>query len=514
MRRRELVKAEDSSMLRPARAVRSLESPGERRLPQDGNEVMGVFGRNTLWLLLDRAGLKVGAMIAGVILLSYLGPANIGVYSTAIAVGCLLNALLDFGLTRYGARAVAATRGEAQYILALSLTSTVVASFVEFCAVMIAHYTGHWYWTCLCLGFMFTNLDGTASACAGILSADLRSRAVLPGSILNALGVVGVIALVVRLRLPLLALLVGLTGKSLIVLLFRLWQLRDCWPSSWRYFTLHQFTRVVKNSWAFFSYSLTQIGYEKVAIVSFSLVSDHEHLGLFSTALLLAGIFPSFTYAASDALLPVMTRLYEAGRTEDLLVMRRRLMNLLLQFCVPFGVGLAVLAPEVCHLLGNRFVASALILRIAASRSLLSALDNFLGQAGLTAVARVRERRNAQAVGLALCAVLTIGMGAFWGAWGAAVAVLLADLFILSQYVRVYRRIGLPLECPGLWSTLVAGCAMALACCLLPNLGLLPRAAVSLLVYFAVLAAIARPRLAESAGTFKQCFIPVPATSL
>ncbi len=500
--------------LQPTREVRRLAPADGRCLPESGSEVMRVFGRNTLWLLLDRAGLKVGAMLAGIILLWYLGPADVGVYSTAIAVGCLLNALLDLGLTRYAARAVAATPGEAQSILALSLTSTVIASLVELSAVVAAHCTGNWYWTCLCIGFIFTNLDGTSSACAGILCADLRSRAVLPGSILNALGVVGIIALVVRLRLSLLSLLVGLTLKSLIVLLYRLWQLRVYWPASWKYFTPCQFMRVARDSWSFFSYSLTQMGYEKVAIVCFGLVADHEHVGLFSTALLLAGIFPSFTYAASDALLPVMTRLYEAGRTEDLLELRRRLMNLLLQLCVPIGVGMAVLAPEICHLLGNRFIACAAILRIAASRSLLSVLDNFLGQAGLTAVARVRERRNAQAMGLALCAALTILMGTYWGAWGAAVAVLLADLFIASQYFRIFRRIGLPVECPALWPTLVAGCGMALACLLLPNLGLLARTAISLAVYLIVLAVIARTRLAESAGTFRQCFIPSPAIPL
>jgi O-antigen/teichoic acid export membrane protein len=364
------------------------------------------------------------------------------------------------------------------------------------------------------VGFIFTNLDGTASACGGVLSADLRSRAVLPGSVLNALGVVGIIALVVRFRLSVLALLVGLTIKSSIVLLFRLWQLKNFWPTSWRYFTPHEFLRLAKNSWAFFSYSLTQIGYEKVAIVSFGLVSDREHVGLFSTALLIAGIFPSFTYAASDALLPVMTRLYEAGRTADLLELRRRLMNLLLHLSVPIGIALAVFAPQLCHLLGNRFVASAALLRIASSRSVLSVLDNFLGQAGLTAVARVRERRNAQAIGLVLCAALTVALGAHWGAKGAAVATLLADLFIVSQYFRVFRRIGLRVECPALWSALIAGCAMALTCFLLPNSRWFINAAASLLVYLIVLAAVARPGLAESAGTFRQCFIPAQVTPL
>ena len=155
-----------------------------------------------------------------------------------------------------------------------------------------------------------------------------------------------------------------------------------------------------------------------------------------------------------------------------------------------------------------------MILRITTSRSLLSVLDNFLGQAGLTAVARVRERRNAQAMGLVLCATLTIALGALWGAIGAAVATLLADLFIVSLYFRVYRHIGLRVECPALWSSLLAGCAMAMACFLLPHSHWLVSAAASIVVYTLVLAAIARERLAESAATFRQCFIPAQANTL
>jgi hypothetical protein len=55
---------------------------------------------------------------------------------------------------------------------------------------------------------------------------------------------------------------------------------------------------------------------------------------------------------------------------------------------------------------------------------------------------------------------------------------------------------------------------MALACFLLPNSHWLASAAASLLVYFIVLAAIARGRLTESAATFRQCFIAAPANTL
>lgn len=483
-------------------------APGKYvELPEHGHQVMRIFGKNTLWLLLDRAGLKVGAMLAGLVLVGYLGPANLGVYSTAIAVGTLLNALTDFGITRYAARVVSAYPQEAPPILALSLTTTLGASLLELLAIAVAYRTGHWYATCMCLGFIFTNLEGTSYICTMILSAELRSRAVLPGSILSTLGVLVTIGLVLKFHWSVVGLLTGLTTKALIALLYRLWQVRKYWPSSALYFMPREFARLIRSSWHYFSYSLTQLGYEKVAIISFGLVATHESVGLFSAALILASIFPSFTYAASDALLPVMTRLFEAGRTADLLELRQRLMNLLLVLCVPVGIVLAVFAPQICHLLGAKYEASASILRIMASRSLFSVLDNFLGQSGLTAVARVRERRNAQALGLALCAILTIAMGYYWGTLGAAWAVLISDAVILVAYFRVYSRIGMAVECSLAWACAVAAVAMTAAAFAMPEALWPVRAVVATLVYFGVLALIARGRLVETAHTFKQSFI-------
>lgn len=476
-------------------------------LPTHGHQVMRIFGKNTLWLLLDRAGLKVGAMLAGLVLVGYLGPANLGVYSTALAVGTILNALTDFGITRYAARTVAAYPEEAPKILALSLTTTITASVLELAAILIAFQTGHWYVACICLGLIFTNFEGTSYICTMFQAAELRSRAVLPGSILSTAGVLVTIGLVLKFHWSVLGLLTGLAIKSLIALLFRLWQVRKYWPRSWSYFLPERFLELIRKSWHFFSYTLTQLGYEKVAIISFGLVATHESVGLLSAAIILASVFPSFTYAASDALLPVMTRLFEAGRSNDLLEVRARLLNLLLVLCVPVGIVLAVFAPQICGLLGAKYVASAPVLRITATRSLFSVLDNFLGQSGLTAIARVKERRNAQALGLVVCAVLTIVAGYFWGVMGAAFATLIADAIILLSYIRIYARVGMPIHCPAAWSSGVAGVAMAATALATPQLFWPVRAVVATAVYFLMLAIIARGRLIETAHTFKQSFI-------
>ncbi len=362
-------------------------------LPEHGHQIMRIFGKTALWLLVDRVGLRFATMFAGLAMVGYLGPANFGLYSTVLALGGLVNTVLDFGLTRYAGRSVAANPAEVAPILAISIVSTLGASIIEVLAILYSVQRGNFYVACMGAAFIVTNLEGTSLLCSGILTALLRSRSVVPGAVLNSIATIAVVATVIGYRLSVLQLLVLLTTKSAAVLMLRLWQLRPSWPSRLS-FTVTEFARVLRNSWHYYSYSLTQIGYERVAIVAFGLVAPREQVGLLATAITLANVFPTFTYAAADAVLPVMTRLFEAGRIEGLLALRARLLNMLLFLCVPVAITLAVFAPQICHILGSRFVSAAPVLRITATRALLSVLDGFLGTGCLTAVGRIRERRN------------------------------------------------------------------------------------------------------------------------
>src|SRR5258708_38924375 len=90
-------------------------------LPSERAAILRIFGKNTFWLWLDLGALRIGSLLAGFFLSRYLGPDDFGLYSTAIAVGFLVNAVSDLGLTRYTARAVAADASEGTPILTLTL---------------------------------------------------------------------------------------------------------------------------------------------------------------------------------------------------------------------------------------------------------------------------------------------------------------------------------------------------------------------------------------------------------
>src|SRR6266478_6775677 len=157
-------------------------------LPTERAAILGIFAKNTFWLWLDLGALRIGSLLAGFFLIRYLGPNGFGLYSTAIAVGFLVNAVSDLGLTRYTARAVAANSAEGPPILSLSLLTTAVFAVLEVAGLLIALLTGHPRAAAICAGLVLNNLEGTAILCSAMLTANLRSRQILSGSVIGTIA--------------------------------------------------------------------------------------------------------------------------------------------------------------------------------------------------------------------------------------------------------------------------------------------------------------------------------------
>jgi O-antigen/teichoic acid export membrane protein len=127
-------------------------SLGGSGLPTERAAILRIFGKNTFWLWLDLGALRIGSLLAGFFLIRYLGPNGFGLYSSAIAVGFLVNAISDLGLTRYTARAVAADPGEGPPILTLTLLTTVLFALLEVAGLLFALLTGHSRIAAICAG--------------------------------------------------------------------------------------------------------------------------------------------------------------------------------------------------------------------------------------------------------------------------------------------------------------------------------------------------------------------------
>jgi len=478
-------------------------SPGE--LPRETSGVLRIFGRNTLWLWIDLGALRLGTMLAGLFLIRYFGPKSFGTYSMALAVGWILNSVIDLGLTRYAARAVAATREEVRPILALNLFTTIAAAIPTIAVLVIASRINQLQVACLAAGFVLCNLEGTSSLCSSVLTADLRSRAILPGSIIGAAGLIGLTVLTIELHLSVLALLTGLCFKSLLVLSLRLWQLRSYWPASSDW-TWAAYKRVAFQAWPFFANNLTQVGYGRIALLCLSFVATQISVGWFAAAYTISDVIPQWSYAVSGALLPVWTRLYEDGRIEDLLSLRQRLLEVILFAAIPIWISLAVFAGPLCNLLGPQYLPSVPVLRIVALRSVTSVLDGFLGHGFLVAVDRVRERQQALSRCLLILASFSLVFGYFWGAIGVGFALVVSDLILILQYLGIAAGIGLKIHWPSLSSNLAAAVLMTLCALALPReINFMLRAIAAAAVYFVVLLLVCRNRIVNVGHTLREC---------
>ena len=482
------------------------ETLAPHELPGETSAILRIFGRNTIWLWLDLGALRIGTALAGLFLIRYFGPTNFGIYSMALAIGWVANAVIDLGLTRYAARAAAATPEKVPGILSLSLFTTIVSLLLTLIGLWIALRLGHWQVACLAAGFIVCNFDGTASLCSNILTALLRSRAILPGSVLGASGLIALIFLAMALHLSVLTMLLLLSIRSLLVLILRLSQLRAHWPAT-EDWTWQRFKEIAANALPYFANNLTQVGYGKLAILCLGFLASKQTVGWFAAAFAISDVIPQWSYSLSFAVLPVWTRLFESNRREELLDLRRRLMDVILFTCVPLWLSLALFAPQLCSLLGPKYVPSADILRILAFRSVLSVHDGLLGHGFLVAVNRVKERQAA----LARCAVLLTGLsllfGYLWGARGVAFALITSDSCLILQYLVISLRIQLKIHLPTAFAhVLLAGGCMVLTTYLLPTEAYtISKLLLALAAYFGALLMLSRKQLFSAGRTVREC---------
>ena len=487
------------------------ENPGKpaqsdcSELPSQRSAILGMFGQNTFWLWLDMGALRIGGLLAGFFLIRYFGPHDFGLYSTAMAVGFLVNALSDLGLTRYTARAVSADRREGPPILAVTFLSTALFATVELIALCIALYRGDTAAAVICAGLLVNNFEGSAILCSAMLNATLRARLILPGSVVSTLCLIVFATLVIVLHLPVLTFVLLSCGRSLAVFLMRLWQLLDLWPRT-TVWAVENLRATIHSAWPYFTYNITQVSYGRISVVCFGLVASQAWVGIYSAAFVLSDIYPQWSYSASGAVLPLWTRLYEGSRIQELVETRESLLDVIVLTSVPIAIGLSVFAPEMCGFLGPRYVASAPVLRIIAYRALLSVIDGLVGHGFLIAINQVRKRQRSQLIALVVLAALTLALGRWWGPQGVAIALFVADAVLITQYYGILSKLNLQIRTWFFVPVCAAGGCMALISVALPaEFGIAGRAIAGVLAYVGALFLLSGNRVLDVIRTVRHC---------
>jgi len=474
-------------------------------LPSQRSAILGMFGQNTFWLWLDMGALRIGGLLAGFFLIRYFGPYDFGLYSTAMAVGFLVNALSDLGLTRFTARAVSADRREGPPILAVTFISTALFATVELIALGVALFRGNTAVAVICAGLLVNNFEGSAILCSAMLNATLRARLILPGSIVSTLCLIVFATLVIVLHLPVLTFVLLSCGRSFAVFLVRLWQLRDLWPRTTAW-AAENLRLTIRSAWPYFTYNITQVSYGRISIVCFGLVASQAWVGIYSAAFVLSDIYPQWSYSASGAVLPLWTRLYEGSRIQELVETRESLLDVIVLISVPIAIGFSVFAPEICSFLGPRYVASAPVLRIIAYRALLSVIDGLVGHGFLIAINQVRKRQRSQLIALVVLTVLTLALGRWWGPRGVAIALFVADAVLITQYYGILSKLNLQIRTWFFVPVCAAGGCMALISLALPaEFSLAGRVIAGVLAYGCALFLLSGNRVLDVIRTVRHC---------
>jgi len=478
---------------------------GSSALPAQRSAILGMLGRNTFWLWLDLGALRIGGLLAGFFLIRYFGPHDFGLYSTAMAVGFLVNALSDLGLTRYTARAVSANHREGPPILAMTYLSTAIFAALELIALVVALSRGNTAAAVIIAGLLVNNFEGSAILCSAMLNATLRARLILPGSVISTLCLIIFASLVIWLHLPVLTFVLLSCGRSMLVFVVRLWQLRDLWPDTAAW-SAQRLRETIHSAWPYFTYNITQVSYGRISIVCFGLVASQAWVGIYSAAFVLSDIYPQWSYSASGAVLPLWTRLYEGSRIQELVETRESLLDVIVLISVPIAIGLSVFAPEICGFLGPRYVASAPVLRIIAYRALLSVIDGLVGHGFLIAINQVRKRQRSQLIALVVLALLTLVLGRWWGPQGVAIALFVGDAILIAQYYGILSKLNLHIRTWFFVPVCAAGGCMALISLLVPNsFGLATRVAAGLLAYALALVLLSGSRVVDVIRTVRHC---------
>jgi len=68
-----------------------------------------------------------------------------------------------------------------------------------------------------------------------------------------------------------------------------------------------------------------------------------------------------------------------------------------------------------------------------------------------------------------LLAALSTALGYLWGAEGVAIGLFISDAVLISQYLRIISKIGMPIEWPAVVPGILAGAIMAATGIVLPQ---------------------------------------------
>jgi O-antigen/teichoic acid export membrane protein len=255
-------------------------------------------------------------------------------------------------------------------------------------------------------------------------------------------------------------------------------------------FQLREAWLLLRDALAFTAASALGIIYYRVAVILLSLVSTENETGFFGASTRVIDALTVVPVLLASTAFPVLSRAAHDD-TDRFRYATHRLFHISLIVGVWFALSTAIgAAPAIKLIAGDEFSPSVPVLQIQSASLLATFLAGASGYA-LLALRRHRSLIVANALALGLAVALTLVLGTSHGAKGAAVAMTVAEFFLVAlqwlALVRYRRELRPPLE---YLPRVAFAAAVAASMAFVPGLPALGALGASTLVFFGLLFAL------------------------
>ncbi len=217
--------------------------------------------------------------------------------------------------------------------------------------------------------------------------------------------------------------------------------------------------RHVKQIVILFAVSCASMVYTNMDTVMLGMIKDAEEVGYYNTAVNVKDILVSLVTAAGMALLPRMSYYVKKGMEEKFKEIYKKAVHVMLCAAFPVAVYFIIFAEESIALMaGPAFLNSVLPMQLIMPTVLLIGLTNIIGIQVFVAMGREKDTLHSVLAGMAADLALNSILIPLYGAAGAAIGTLVAEMAVfLVQYGYIKEAAGRLFEgvC---WKKLIKAC--------------------------------------------------------
>lgn len=440
------------------------------------------------------AGYGLGVLltaVASVLLLRHLGVREFGRYMTVASLVAMVSGLTDAGLTAVGGRDLALRpHGQQRQRLLANLLGLRLA--LTPLGVLAA--TGF----ALAVGYSRTLVTGTVLAGAGLILASCQATMTLPLSvelrigrltvgdlIKQAVTLLGIAILVAAGAglLPFFALTIGVAAISVAMTPFLLARGSFVWRPA---FDRSEWRTLIRETLPLAASVVMGVFYFRMLVVLMSLLASAAATGFFATSFRIVDMLYAVSALISTTVLPVLA-IAAADRTRLDYILERLTEVALIAACYLALMVAIVAEPAISLLGGQAYRAAAPVLRI----EVFALIPVFLAhewQVGLISMRRRSALVIASGISLAVVLVLGFALIPRFGAQGAAVAAVAAEIAFAASLLVILVRSGqaMPLRIQFV-SKLAVASALGTGAVFIPGMPAVAAAAVGTVAYIGTL---------------------------